>query len=490
MNNMYFNILLLVSTTIFGSLVSGKDCNILSEIFTEYGIEKNWEDGTNGCCESYKNYEYPILVNCNQDSKIVKVHMADLYLDDKPISEQFCHLNSLISLELINNGLAGNLPACLTSLNTLEYLNLTGNKLTGSILSDIDKLRNLKELTLSKNNLSGKLPEAIGNIASLEYLYLDNNQITGILPNSLDNLASIKAIDLSFNQFYGSLPEEIYNLESLEQLYLNDNGFSGSISEDLGSFSVITELDITNNMFVGKIPETIGYLQNLEWLSVAGNQFSDEFPVNLGKLRYLTHLDISDNNFLSLPESLKRLKYLNYIDLSDNKNFIGEIDLADSVETCYMSTKNVCVNGGSCKNRIRECIPVVDALAKEDEDEEVTEDNVVSDSNKTSSSSSSTCWVSVYGYPCCEGKIKEHVYATDNDGKWGYDFSKKIWCGISSYEEIANKYNSMKKSDGDCWSLEQGYNCCVGCTTFLTTDEGNWGIENAEWCGIPSYCSA
>jgi len=25
-------------------------------------------------------------------------HMADLYLDDKPISEQFCHLNSLISL--------------------------------------------------------------------------------------------------------------------------------------------------------------------------------------------------------------------------------------------------------------------------------------------------------------------------------------------------------------------------------------------------------
>ena len=24
--------------------------------------------------------------------------------------------------ELINNGLAGNLPACLTSLNTLEYL--------------------------------------------------------------------------------------------------------------------------------------------------------------------------------------------------------------------------------------------------------------------------------------------------------------------------------------------------------------------------------
>jgi len=85
MNNMYFNILLLVSTTIFGSLVSGKDCNILSEIFTEYGIEKNWEDGTNGCCESYKNYEYPILVNCNQDSKIVKVYVFNYLMNKKII---------------------------------------------------------------------------------------------------------------------------------------------------------------------------------------------------------------------------------------------------------------------------------------------------------------------------------------------------------------------------------------------------------------------
>lgn len=491
---MYFSILLFISTIVISSVAAVNDCDTLSKIFTEYGIEKYWDDGTYGCCEAYKDYEYPILINCDQDNRIIKVHIADMYLDNKPISENFCYFNELISLELINNGLSGNIPNCLISVTSLEYLNLSDNNLTGSLLHRIDKLRELKELNLSNNKLSGELPEGVGNIASLENLYLDSNQFTGVLPNSLDNLVSIKNMDLSNNKFYGSLPEEIFCLSTLEHLYLNNNGFSGTIGEDLGGFTVITELDLTNNQFEGPLPETIGYLHNIEWLSVAGNKFNSDFPKNLRKLKYLNYLDISDNDFRSLPPTLKDLSYLTYINLSDNNNFVGKVELSKSVEQCHMDTNNVCVTGGSCGNRVRYCDGT--------EQTTTTNNSNTSSNNKENTSSNenknkkvnkgeSKCWVSVYGYPCCEGNAMNHVYATDGDGKWGYDFTKQYWCGISTYKEISDKYNSIKdENDDECWSLEYGYGCCLGCTVFVSTDEGDWGVEHNNWCGIPSYCDA
>jgi len=499
---MYFSILLCISILVIGS-VTANDCDTLGRIFTEYGIEKYWENGTHGCCDNYKDYEYPIIINCNQDRNIVKIHMTDLYLDNKPISENFCYLNSLISLELINDGLTGNIPNCLTSITSLEYLNLSENNLSGNLLRRIDKLRKLKELNLSKNNLSGALPEGVGNIASLENLYLDSNKFSGVLPNSLDNLSSIKIIDFSNNKFYGELPEEIYCLSTLEHLYLNNNGFSGQITEDLGGLTVITELDLTNNQFEGAIPETIGYLQNLEWLSLAGNKFNSDFPKNLRKLKYLSHLDISDNDFRSLPPTLKDLHYLYYIDISDNNNFTGRIDLGTSVEECHMNTNNVCVNGGSCKNGIRYCNGETDTRTNtntvnnnsnnnnNNNNNNDNNDNTNDNRNKKINKGEAKCWVAVYGYSCCEGKALQRVYATDDDGKWGYDFKKQEWCGISTYKEISDKFNEIKnKNKDECWSLEYGYGCCLGCTSFLTTDEGKWGIEHSNWCGIPSYCKA
>jgi len=104
----------------------------------------------------------------------------------------------------------------------------------------------------------------------------------------------------------------------------------------------------------------------------------------------------------------------------------------------------------------------------------------------------SGCWVSIYGYPCCEGNDLKRVYAEDNDGKWGYNFTKKAWCGISSYEEISNKFAAQSKNSAtgeECWSLELGYSCCIGCTVYSVTSQGSWGVEHNHWCGIPSYCS-
>jgi len=84
------------------------------------------------------------------------------------------------------------------------------------------------------------------------------------------------------------------------------------------------------------------------------------------------------------------------------------------------------------------------------------------------------------GYPCCKGC--EALY-TDDDGDWG--FENNDWCGISSDVCRGNAATSST-----CFSEEKGlgYPCCKGCTVVSSDKDGDWGVENNEWCAIPNNC--
>lgn len=56
-------------------------------------------------------------------------------------------------------------------------------------------------------------------------------------------------------------------------------------------------------------------------------------------------------------------------------------------------------------------------------------------------------------------------------------FFTKIKNHISPYDNEPVKYE-------DCWSQKLGYACCEGCDVVFVDDDGNWGVENDEWCGI------
>jgi len=36
----------------------------------------------------------------------------------------------------------------------------------------------------------------------------------------------------------------------------------------------------------------------------------------------------------------------------------------------------------------------------------------------------------------------------------------------------------------DCWANQLGHKCCTECSVVLENNNGKWGIENGEWCGI------
>jgi len=76
------------------------------------------------------------------------------------------------------------------------------------------------------------------------------------------------------------------------------------------------------------------------------------------------------------------------------------------------------------------------------------------------------CWSERLGYPCCQGN---EVAYTDDDGDWGIENNN--WCGIIKY----------------CWSETLGFPCCSTgeCKILYYVDSnGSWSTENEEWCGI------
>jgi len=87
----------------------------------------------------------------------------------------------------------------------------------------------------------------------------------------------------------------------------------------------------------------------------------------------------------------------------------------------------------------------------------------------------SSCWASTIGFPCCKSSCE--VAYTDNDGDWAIENDE--WCGIDP--------SKCKKNDS-CFSKDMGYPCCSTCEVAYTDSDGGWGVENGEWCGIKDSC--
>ncbi|KAK9267883.1 hypothetical protein L1049_010320 [Liquidambar formosana] len=200
---------------------------------------------------------------------------------------------------------------------TIKYLNLSHNQLTGSLVSGGEPqiFGNLKVLDLSYNQLSGELPE-FNFVYDLEVLKLSNNGFSGFIPNDLlkgDSLV-LTELDLSGNNLSG--PISLITSTTLHTLNLSSNRISGELPLLTGSCSV---LDLSNNQFEGNLTKLVKW-GNIEFLDLSQNRLTGAIPEVTSQFLRLNYLNLSHNSLSSsLPRVLTQYPKLRVLDLSSNQ---------------------------------------------------------------------------------------------------------------------------------------------------------------------------
>jgi Leucine rich repeat len=130
------------------------------------------------------------------------------------------------------------LPSESNVVSADEYMpiisvDISDNALTGDLFPELFGLTGLQELTLDGNKgISGSIPDAVGQLTNLMALDLDDNAIVGTLPDSLYTLTNLEAIDLNLNSLSGAISDAIGDLTKLVVLQLDDNELTGKMPTD------------------------------------------------------------------------------------------------------------------------------------------------------------------------------------------------------------------------------------------------------------------
>ncbi|GAB2222169.1 hypothetical protein Drorol1_Dr00013372 [Drosera rotundifolia] len=177
-----------------------------------------------------------------------------------------CSGSRVTEIKISGLGLSGNLGYQLSSLTSVNELDVSSNNLAGSIPYGLP--HNVRRLNLAANNFNGGIPYDFSTMNSLTYLNVSHNQLQEQLNVNFGGLSSLSTLDLSYNSIQGNLPDSCSSLTSLTSLYLENNQFTGTINV-LANLP-LQNLNIENNQFSGWIPQQ---LQNINVQS-GGNQWS------------------------------------------------------------------------------------------------------------------------------------------------------------------------------------------------------------------------
>lgn len=231
---------------------------------------------------------------------------------------------SVVSLNLSNLNLGGEISPALGDLRSLQSIDLQGNNLGGQIPDELGNCASLAYLDFSTNCLFGDIPFSISKLKQLEFLNLKNNQLTGPIPATLTQIPNLKTLDLAKNQLTGEIPRLLYWNEVLQYLGLRGNMLTGTLSPDMCQLTGLWYFDVRGNNLTGTIPDNIGNCTSYEILDVSYNQITGVIPYNIGFLQVAT-LSLQGNRLTGrIPEVIGLMQALAVLDLSDNE-LVGPI---------------------------------------------------------------------------------------------------------------------------------------------------------------------
>ncbi|KAG5252483.1 LRR receptor serine/threonine-protein kinase [Salix suchowensis] len=301
-------------------------------------------------------------VSCNKDGSIASINLQGELFGGNLSNLDLSSFPSLVSLNLSDNNLRGDIPPQLGLLSKLAYLNLSMNYLSGFLPVSLANLTQISLLYMGNNLISGELDGRLfSNWTKLQYLELQNNNFTGMIPPEIGHLQYLKELALAslalhVNYLSGPVPPSFGNLSELTILFLQQNELSGPFHHSLLSCEKLNDLRLFDNQLSGTVPKGLANLSLYE-VHLSVNNFSGPLPEFCQKapLKYLT---AALNNFRGpVPRSLRNCTSLVRVRLQNNQ-LTGNLDQdfgvypnLNYIELSYNRLKGVLSpNWGGCKN--------------------------------------------------------------------------------------------------------------------------------------------
>ncbi|KAH9745798.1 putative LRR receptor-like serine/threonine-protein kinase [Citrus sinensis] len=261
------HILFISLVTFFGYAIAAtanklhaEEVKALKQIGRKLG-KKDWNFGVDPCSQK-GNWEL------SSDDK--KGFESNVTCD---CSSATCHV---VTIALKAQNLTGTLPTELSKLRYLKQLDLSRNCLTGSFPPQWATLQ-LVELSVMGNRLSGPFPKVLTNITTLKNLRISDNNFSGKIPEFIGKWKKIQKLHIQGSSLEGPIPASISALTSLTDLRVSDLKGSESAFPKLDKMNLKT-LILTKCLIHGEIPGYIGDMTKLKNMYLTGNKLTGPVP--------------------------------------------------------------------------------------------------------------------------------------------------------------------------------------------------------------------
>jgi Leucine-rich repeat (LRR) protein len=255
------------------------------------------------------------------------------FLPDALMNKQLLHIE-------INNNYVSALPVSLFSLEMLETLDLSFNRML-QLPAAIGDLAHLKLLNLD-GNLLGSLPDSIGYLLRLKLLSVSSNRVTR-MPDTLPACTSLTSLRLNQN-ILSILPNGIGLLPHLVRIEVSANPFT-QLQIELALLTRLSALVVSDCPLVDppsevlnlEVEHVLQYLSRLyptcredKLVYVEANKIGWGYQVDLSGLKLknlttvvaqmtsITSLSLAMNNFPTFPTNLFLMTRLTFLNICDN----------------------------------------------------------------------------------------------------------------------------------------------------------------------------